>query len=484
MVWIKTKTMKIYLSLILSLLFFGACGQTNPLQHTLYPEEIMLKLKKEIGLKNKKFNPEKRGGLYRARPQGNAVYVKIEGVNAAKVNELIAKNSSLPELKRLYPDLKVTPDVFFIKGRREEGTKKVVFQTIRIADDGHTEILSPNATDYDQDLSGKWVADYYKGPRPEADVLLALLIREEFKRSELPEKARLAIEYTDYMIDTNTYIYKSDKITRARFYNLKPSRIDTLIRKAKADGIYPVKEKERSIAQKRDLEEFLTKTTEVILKEGPWGFEMDQFENHVELYLSKEKALELKRRRRVMGSCSMDNGPIIHATNIARLAGETCCMEIFLRSHLDILNDNFERMIDASYAQPGRKTYGKELEALGVDFRYLVPGILLRADHFAVNHYYGELNRTGRAMAELDSKAAVYRTIETLIADRKLDLYNRLCLVFFAEAYNYNLKKLSLTTEADANLKRLKVLTADFPVYVNAPLYKSIDGIITPSGDF
>jgi hypothetical protein len=59
----------------------------------------------------------------------------------------------------------------------------------------------------------------------------------------------------------------------------------------------------------------------------------DTFEEYVARYVSAAEALELKRNRRVIGGCSMDNSPRIHAQNIAILSAETTKWEIFLRSH-------------------------------------------------------------------------------------------------------------------------------------------------------
>ena len=50
----------------------------------------------------------------------------------------------------------------------------------------------------------------------------------------------------------------------------------------------------------------------------------------------------------------MDNSPRIHALNIAKLSAETINWEVFLRAHLDIMKDKFERMSDGSYAFGGR----------------------------------------------------------------------------------------------------------------------------------
>ena len=91
-------------------------------------------------------------------------------------------------------------------------------------------------------------------------------------------------------------------------------------------------------------------------------------------FISKNKALELKRHHIVVGMCSQDGSPRLHARDIAILAAETNSWDIFLPAHLEVMNDRFERMSDGSYAYGGRKTYLKELEELNLDVVDLILG--------------------------------------------------------------------------------------------------------------
>jgi hypothetical protein len=134
----------------------------------------------------------------------------------------------------------------------------------------------------------------------------------------------------------------------------------------------------------------------------------------------------MKRLRRVYGSCSQDPAPRDHALAIAQLAAETAAWEIFLRAHLNILNDFFSRNSDASYAQGKRGTYIQELEELGLNVPTLLLGITLRSDNTASRHYYGQTNRIGRALAESRSRDSISEQINKAIADPNLDDFNRL----------------------------------------------------------
>ena len=80
------------------------------------------------------------------------------------------------------------------------------------------------------------------------------------------------------------------------------------------------------------------------------------------------------RETRVVGSCSMDSSPREHAINIAMLSAETTDWSVFLRAHLDIMNDRFDRVSDGSYAWKDRNTYIKELEQLDINVSDLIFG--------------------------------------------------------------------------------------------------------------
>lgn len=64
----------------------------------------------------------------------------------------------------------------------------------------------------------------------------------------------------------------------------------------------------------------------------------------------KETLLEEFRSTSVIGACSQDSKPINHQVNTALLSAETFNWEAFLKAPLDIMNDRFEQVSDASYA--------------------------------------------------------------------------------------------------------------------------------------
>ena len=161
----------------------------------------------------------------------------------------------------------------------------------------------------------------------------------------------------------------------------------------------------------------------------------------------------------------MDSRPRIHALNIAMLSAETIKWEIFLRSHLNIMNDRFDRVSDGSYAQKERNTYIKEIEVLDINVLDLILGISLRIENPSKNHYFSSINRVGRALSESSNPESVETSILNMISDNELDDYNRILMYYLFDNYNYNLvdekaKKL--------NQSKLQVAVATMPDYISS----------------
>jgi len=190
-----------------------------------------------------------------------------------------------------------------------------------------------------------------------------------------------------------------------------------------------------------------------------------EFEEYVGLYISKEEELELKRNRRVVGGCSMDSSPRIHALNIALLSAETTKWEIFLRSHLNIMNDRFDRVSDGSYAQGARNTYIKEIEVLDINVLDLILGISLRIENPSKNHYFSSISRVGRALSESGNPRLVETTILDMISDNELDDYNRILMYYLFDNYNHNLTD---ENTKKLNQSKLQLAVSNMPDYISS----------------
>ena len=190
-----------------------------------------------------------------------------------------------------------------------------------------------------------------------------------------------------------------------------------------------------------------------------------RLERYAGRYLSKESALKLMRSRKVIGNCSMDQSPRYHAMNICKLAAETAKWDIFLRSHLDIMNDRFERRSDGSYAWAKRNTYLKELEQLDINAVDLLLGTSLRVQNVSDNHYWGSIGRLGRALADAEDKNGLEKRLLSMMQDEKLDSFNRLLTAYLFDNYSYSLPDEDQLRK-DINKKKLAEAIQQMPKHL------------------
>jgi signal recognition particle subunit SEC65 len=286
------------------------------------------------------------------------------------------------------------------------------------------------------------------------------LYLDNLESKAIPEKYGKLVQYVDCMIDTTAQIYLTD--TRGEVYqrvdeDSKASEFIKWTYKFPGAPDYPEYGQENfdSLRDKYMIEygkwdsTRLATIDNLIVNSQYYSNLLDQarvealengnsssvLEYYVARYISKEDALQLKRNRRVVGGCSMDMSPRIHAMEISTLAAETAKWDIFLRAHLDVMNDRFDRVSDGSYAFGARKTYLKEIEVLGINTVDLMMGISLRVDNVSENHYFGSVSRVGRAISESSEKQRLEELMIAMIKDNELDPYNRLIMVFLY--YNY-----------------------------------------------
>jgi hypothetical protein len=280
------------------------------------------------------------------------------------------------------------------------------------------------------------------------------------------------ILYSDCVIDTTSTVFKNDAKIPNRFRNKVSNKVQKFLdfiyaktNKPKEQEFNTIEDSSLVLNEKKyeeyyksysewDLLKFnridkqLKNTSEfnLLLKKAVQeAYEIkissEEFEDYVERYYSEEIALELKRNRVVVGRCSMDSSPRRHAMKIAILAAKTSNWKIFLRAHLDIMNDRFERVSDGSWSENQRQTYLEELQQLNINTLDLLLGICFRIENPSKNHYFGSPNRVGRALSDYNNKIEVENELKSIISDKSLDIYNRVLFYYVFHHYLYNLQR-------------------------------------------
>jgi hypothetical protein len=461
----------------------------------IYSENTMGQLKFIVDSLNLKFKVCDLNKVYLAKMQAKANHISLEGKESKAAQKDLEANISFDAFVKKYSKCTIDTELLVIKYlyKNYKNADILEFRSVSIGDRNYHQIdFKENLKKYNKALKNNWVFTYSAKTNYSKESIEAFFFIDDFHSDILETKYAKMIQYSDCMVDTSTQVfYESsnnsyrgfmekngihmtnfmsylNKVTDMPVYkNISNTNVnETYYERYKVwDSLKFIKvDSIRTINTKFD--DLLKKaTTEALLK----AVSDDLFEEIVARYNSKKIALELKRHRVVVGGCSQDQSPRFHALNIAKLSAETVNWEVFLRSHLDIMNDRFERASDGSYAWEARKTYIKELEVLDINVMDLLLGISLRIDNPSHNHYYGSINRIGRALSETNKAKEIETKMLEMISDNTLDDYNRILIYYLFLNYNYNLSDIE---KQKVNVDKLKIAVNSLPKYISSKITK------------
>ncbi|MDQ3048326.1 MAG: hypothetical protein M3R27_12315 [Bacteroidota bacterium] len=478
---------KLLLLFCFSLFGFHSFGQefANNNNGFIYADTTIRQLKFIVDSLNLKFKVCDLNKQYYSMLQGKAHYVILNKKNVKAAVKDMEAGISFEGLKSKYKGLITDKDLIVYKYEYTdyENTERVSFYSPELGG-GHDHEL-----EFDKQrlrsapyLKGSWLIDYSSKSEYSAESVQAFYLTENMSAPALPEKYARLVQYSDCLVDTNASVFYENAKRTGRHYDSKtPAAVSKFMEQIHKLTGKPVYSEDTTYwDQYAAWDSLKFSRADSLFKNDPsvkWLFEEavksgladggstdEEFEEYVGKYDSKKNALEFKRRRVVVGGCSMDQSPRYHAQQIARLSAETVNWEIFLRSHLDIMNDRFERVSDGSWAWAGRKTYIAELEALEINVPDLLFGICLRVSNPSQNHYFGDIGRLGRALSESKDKVLIEKRMLEMIADKSLDDFNRVLVYYLFSNYNYNLPE---GDEKKENTKRLNEAIAELPPYLS-----------------
>jgi hypothetical protein len=319
---------------------------------------------------------------------------------------------SIDNFLKKYPNSKVEHDVLIIKNKYKNYKNQAVVEIEEFdlkGDNGFSITLDKGSHNFN-DFSNQWLLRYREKTQYADESLSAFYFPTNFQSVSIPQKYSQMIGYSDCIIDTTTTKFKN---------NLKSGWID-------------LPENWTSLSQTK-----------------------------------KVQLLDEMRSIRVIGGCSLDSRPREHAVNIALLSADTYNWEVFLKAHLDIMNDRFERMSDGSYAWERRNTYIKELEELNIHVSDLILGISFRIENPSSNHYFGSIGRLGRAFSETKNRSEIEQSMLAIVSDKELDIYNRLLFYFLFLNYNENIRDEAIKKK---NNDKLVAATKTLPNFISEKL--------------
>ena len=413
----KTTIMKNITTIIVGL-FFTISAYCQDGEFKVYPngliysERTMSKLSHIVDSLNLKYKTCNFNTVFYSKSQTIGHIIKLEEGNIKEAKKDMENQISLDDFLKKYPKATIERDALIIKSKYENYKKQniVEFEHFDLKSDYGFSIQSEDVSLYQKDFSNKWLFEYNKKLSYSEESLSAFYFPANFSSVPIPQKYSQMVGYSDCLIDTTTTKFKD---------HLK-------------DGWVELPENWTSLSEKE-----------------------------------KAKLLDEMRSTKVIGGCSQDSRPREHAIHIALLSAETYNWEVFLKSHLDIMNDRFDRMSDGSYAWGQRNTYIKELEELNINVPDLILGISFRLENPASNHYFGSIGRVGRALSETKNRSEIEQAMLSIISDNELDTYNRLLFYFLFRNYNNNIKD---ETVKKANNDTLAIATKTLPDSINKRL--------------
>jgi hypothetical protein len=422
----------------------------------IYSDTTMHQLAFIVDSLNLKFKMCELDKTYLSKQQGRAHYISLAEGDLKGAKKDLKNGLSFGEFVKKYPKAEVRKDVLVVRyDYINYHDEKVVEYSSVVAD---YTIYPDNAGSLNFPKKGTWI--FQRNPKTDysQERISAFYLVSDMESEPMNERYARMVQYSECMVDTSTQIFKEDaRESGVRYENKMPSKVanfmDYISDEAELPEVnYDEEDAWRKLRELDSLkyvfidEELSKKKEFIVLLDAAVGEALDkggtdsEFERLVELYHSKEAALELKRSRIVVGGCSMDASPRYHAIDIAKLSAETVNWEVFLRAHLDIMNDNFRRVSDGSWAWAGRKTYIKELEELEINVQDLLLGISLRVENPSQNHYYGSIGRIGRALSETKYEEEIKSAMLSMIEDHSLDDLNRVLIYYLFLNYNHYLE--------------------------------------------
>jgi len=438
----------------------------------MYSDKDMKVLRYIVDSLNLRFRKCEFNREFFSYPQGQACTVEFE----SKTNSLKSVIEDLRNSIGFYEILKKYKQ--FIKG---VDSSQLISQYSDQSFEGKLYFLHGTAGkgyDYlsfpfdqvDKSAVKKWAYEYYeKGEYHNEYSLDVHFFPDGLSRKRIPSAYSRLLEYVDCMIDTNATVMLAGYESKQKEITSLSTLTDYIQSKLKTPvdsfdlmfgNLITTRQADYAMKHLGDDAEFMKKLNEVTdecikaVRSDP------ELERLAEAFISEQKALTLKRSRFVMGQCSQDESPRLHALDIAKLAAESHSWDIFLRSHLNIMNDRFARMSDGSYAWDGRKTYLKELEELDLNIVDLMLGLTLRASNLPDNHYYGTIWRMGWALTESREQERFQEAALEMMKNKELDELNRGLIFLLYSTYLYRLED---TNKANILINNFKNSAGEFP---------------------
>ncbi|MDN3594212.1 hypothetical protein [Zunongwangia endophytica] len=402
-------------------------------------------------------------------PQTTATYFKIITKEPNNFLSELKKSENIEQLQNKFKGLQIDKDLLIIKNdylnyKNEKNLQIKSFEIGKsqrhIIDNQNYRIeiflnKKQNNRIYFSSYQEKW------SEHKESTIIKGFYLNDEFNSVAIPKRLSDWINYTDLIVKPETAIFYDNDDKSNEFRPYKRTIIDSLVSYYELKTNKPPYRKEQDyIARRNELNEWLSKkdkfadslyTNDSNFKNLLLGaldyaeknkVSNGDLEDFTTQLISKKRALELMRQNRQVGSCSFDNGPIVQQKRIASLASKTQNWNVFIKSFLNIMNDNVSRNANSNIASNARKTYIEELAQLDIDIDKILLGSNVRIKDTIQTHYFSDGSKIAKAYANLNSDKQGYfeNTTFKIIRDKEIDAFNKLHFYNTLKNYQYFVK--------------------------------------------
>ena len=455
-----TKSIYILLSLLVSGNFF--C------QNSIISESDIPKLDSLIKHLEKNYNQSETPNFY-SLPQTTATYFEIITKEPNNFLAELKKSENIGRLQNKFKGLQVDKDLLIIKNDylNYKKEKKLQIKSFEIGKSQRHIIDSQNYgieiflneiqnnIIYFSSYQEKW------SDHKESTIIKGFYLNNKFNSVAIPKRLSDWINYTDIIVKPETSIFYDSDNKSNGFRAYKRTIIDSLVNFYELKTNKPPYKKEQDlIARRKELNEWQSKKEKFadslytndqnfknLLIEALEYAEKNKvsngdLEDFTAQLISKKRALELMRQNRQVGTCSFDNGPIIQQKRIASLASRTQNWDVFIKSFLNVMNDNVSRNANSNIASNARKTYIEELAKLDIDIDKILLGSNIIINDTILTHYFSDGNKIAKAYANLNSDKQEYfeNTTFEIIKDKEIDAFNKLNFYNTLKNYQYFVK--------------------------------------------
>ncbi len=413
-------------------------------------------------------------------PQTTGSCFEIKTKTPDKFLNELKKTEDINQLRHQFKGLQIDNDLLVIKNvYKDRDNKKIIeIKSFEIGNNnrhlisnengGMKSVLNKNAKIYYSSYKQTW--GKYKG----VTNIFGFWLNEDFKSIVLPKKMSDWIHYTDVVVQPKTSIFYDNKNSDKIEY--KTTILDSLVNYYERKSNKPPYRKEQDYSSRRkELNQWESKQNKIVdsLYKADENFKNlllkalnyaeknkvsnGYLEDFTAQLISKKRALELMRQNRKTGSCSFDDSPLIQLKRIAHLATKTLDWNIFIKSFLNVMNDNVSRNANSNIASDARKTYIEELAKLDLDIDKILLGSNMRIQDTIQEHYFSDGGKIAKAYTNLSSEKQEYfeNAVSEILKNKEVDAFNKLHFYNTFKYYQYFLKDSIKKNEVEKKIKNL-----------------------------